>query len=349
MDERLRRATPALLVSSLLALSGCADLGYSARSLWGGMKMLSGRENIAKLAQDESLDPELRERLGLVLDIRDFATEELGLPDNASYRKFKRLDRRYASWVVVAAPELSVAPTTWCFPIAGCVSYRGYFSEEKARDFADGLSEQGYDVSFGGVAAFSTLGWAADPVLDTFVNWPEADLAGLVFHELSHQVVYVKDDTTFNESFATAVELEGVRRWLEHRGDAAAAEEYATRHRRERAVGDLVQATRQALAEVYAADRDDDWKRERKSALIKALRSEYRSLREAWDGDATWDAWFGDGLNNARLASLGAYLELVPAFEGLLRSLDRSLPDFFVAVEAMAELTPEERRSRLAI
>lgn len=337
----------ALVAVVSVALSGCSNLGYTAGSLWGGMRMLSGREKIVKLLEDESLDPELRERLGLVLEIRDFATAELDLPENASYRKFKRLDRRYASWVVVAAPELSVTPLTWCFPVAGCVSYRGYFSEEKARQFADGLAAEGYDVSFGGVAAFSTLGWAADPVLDTFIRWPEADLAGLVFHELSHQVVYVKDDTTFNESFATAVEIEGVRRWLAGRGDAEASE-YEARHRSEREVGALVAATRSALAEVYAEDGDDAWKRRRKEEILDGLRADYSELRATRGGDATWDAWFGEGLNNARLASLGAYEDLVPAFRELLSSVGGSMPAFYAAARELADLAPEERRRRLA-
>jgi predicted aminopeptidase len=213
---RRRWAWVAILLA-LAVLASCSNVAYYSQSLWGGAKVLAKRKSVARLIADEQTSPEMRETLSRALEMRDFAVSDLALPDNSSYRKFSDLGRPYVMWNVVAAPELSVAPETWCFMIAGCVAYRGYFSEQRARHFGEKMSERGYDVDVGGVAAYSTIGWFADPLLNTFISRPEPYLAGLLFHELAHQQVFIKGDTMFNESFAMAVEEVGALRWLAHR------------------------------------------------------------------------------------------------------------------------------------
>jgi predicted aminopeptidase len=274
-----------------------------------------------------------------------FAADELSLPVGRSYDSYIELDRPYATWTVSATPELSIEPIIWCFPIAGCVSYRGYFSEQGARRFAGRLEKRGLDVYMGGVRAFSTLGWFRDPLLSTFLNLPEPDLAALLFHELAHRRIYFKDDTTFNESFASLVAEVGLECWLESQGRDQEMETWLASRRRDEEVTAMAMATRDRLAEVFLAERPDDWKRERKALLLDELRTAYRERREEW-GDR-WDGFFDAGLNNARLASLGAYHELVPTFRRLLAEEDGDLDRFYAAAEALGDLSPEQRRSRL--
>jgi predicted aminopeptidase len=328
-------------------LASCTNLGYYGHTLSGGAKILAKRQPIDKLLANPETDVDLKEKLSLVLAIREFAIEELGLPDNKSYRTYSELDRPYPVWNVVAAPELSVHPLTWCFPIAGCVSYRGYFSREKAERFADSLRKDSYEVDVGGATAYSTLGWFSDPVLSTFLRYSEPNLAGLLFHELAHQVVYVKDDTRFNESFATAVELAGVDRWLGSKGDSESAARYRVAKARQDQFVSLVLEHRDRLEEVFASDRGDEWKRAEKERIYSDLRQAHEQLKEAWDGDDRYDSWFAEGLSNARLATIGAYRDLVPAFEALLAQHEGDLTRFYAAVRELAELEPEARNERL--
>jgi predicted aminopeptidase len=328
-------------------IAGCTSLGYYSHSIKGGLGILSRRRSIESLLADPATSPELRERLELVLDIRQFADRRLALPLGGSYRSYVDLERRYAVWTVVAAEELSVEPVEWCFLIAGCVSYRGYFSREKAERFAGKLRQKGLETDVGGVAAFSTLGWFSDPVLSSFVDYPEPELAGLVFHELAHQQLYVKDDTTFNESFATVVELEGVRRWLLQDGREEALAVYRTAKQRQMEIADLVRRYREKLAAIYSQAESEAWKRARKGELFDDLRQAYRDLETTWSEPSHYSAWFGDGLNNARLASLGAYYDLVPAFEALLAQVDGDLIVFYDEAAALGKLAKADRRERL--
>jgi len=345
--RRLLIAILALAVAVTL-LGSCSNLGYYGYTLTGGAKVLAKRRSIERLLADTETDPELREKLSRVMEIRAFATNELALPDNKSYRTYSDLERPYAVWNVVAAPELSTRPLTWCFPIAGCVSYRGYFTRERAEKFAARLRERSYEVDVGGVTAYSTLGWFSDPVLSTFLRYPEPDLAGLIFHELAHQVVYVKDDTTFNESFATAVELEGVDRWLTAGGDARAGDRYRLAKERQDQFVALVLDYRERLAGAFAAESDNHRKRAEKKRLYAELRAAHERLKLEWDGDERYDAWFGDGLNNARLATIGAYRDLLPAFEALLERHGNDLDQFYAAAQELADLDPEARTERLS-
>ena len=201
------------IAGAVLPLSGC----YLLQAAGGQMEISAKREPIAEVIADAATPPQLRARLEYVANARDFASRELGLPDNESYRSYADLDRPYVVWNVFAAPEFSVEPRRWCFPIAGCVVYRGYFSEEAAQHYASRLRRRGDDAAVGGVAAYSTLGHFKDPVLSTMLGWSDAQLAATLFHELAHQVVYVPGDSEFNESFATVVEEAGLERWLTER------------------------------------------------------------------------------------------------------------------------------------
>jgi predicted aminopeptidase len=328
-------------------VAGCTSLGYYSHSIKGGLGILSRRRSIESLLADPTTPPELKKRLELVLEIRDFADRHLALPLGGSYRSYVDLERPYAVWTVVAAEELSVEPVEWCFLVAGCVSYRGYFTREKAERFAGKLGQKGLETDVGGAAAFSTLGWFSDPVLSSFVDYPEPELAGLVFHELAHQRLYVKDDTTFNESFATVVELESVRRWLLQDGREEALAAYRTAKRRQMEIADLVRTYREKLATVYSQEEPVAWRRARKEELFEDLRQAYRDLETSWGEPSRYSAWFGDGLNNARLASLGAYYDLVPAFETLLGQADGDLSVFYDQAAALGKLTKAERRARL--
>lgn len=325
------------LVGLILA-GGCSQLTYYVRSVAGGARLLAARRPIDKVLADPDTPPELAERLRLVQRIRGFAVRELALPDDRSYTRYTRLDREAAVWTVVAAPELSVEPVEWCFLVVGCVSYRGYFSERRARRFADRLTEEGHDVLVDGTLAYSTLGRFADPVLSTFVDLPEPQLAGLLFHELAHRLVFVPGDTAFNESFATAVELAGVERWLASRGADEQITACRQRQRREEELVDLLLEARAHLAEVFTAEESDTWKRERKTEI-------YEELRERLS------PWVVEGslepLNNARLASVGAYFRWVAAFERLLARHDGNFAAFYAEVERLAGRRPAERAAAL--
>ncbi len=336
-----------LLVLALVVLGSCSHLGYYSQSLAGGASVLAKRRPVETVIADPETDDTLRGQLEAALEMRRFASDELLLPDNDSYMKYSDLERPYALWNVVAAPELSIEPHTWCFLIVGCVAYRGYFSEERAEKFADKMRRRGYDVDVGGVAAYSTAGWFADPLLSTFIHRPEPYLAGLIFHELAHQKVLVKGDTTFNESLAMAIEEEGALRWLAAAGRHDEIESYRLLKRRERQFSDLVFDYRDRLAQIYTAAENDDWKRERKAETFADLLAAYDELKQTWGGYSGYDGWFDRGVNNARLALIGVYHEWVPAFQALLTQQNGSLADFYAEVEALAALEPAERHRRM--
>ena len=307
--------------------------------------MMARRDHVAGLLGDPAIDPDLAARLRSARRLVGFAAEELALPVGRAYDSYVELGRPYATWTVSAAPALSVEPRVWCFPVAGCVSYRGYFSQRRAWRFAERLAATGMDVEVGGVRAFSTLGWFRDPLLSSFIVLPEPQLAALLFHELAHRRLYVKGDTTFNESFASVVEEEGMARWLREQGRVDELAAWLDARRRDEELIGLALATRGRLAETFAAPRPDEWKRRRKANLLDELRAAYRERRTE-PGDR-WDRFFDAGLNNARLASLGAYRDRVPALRRLLAAADGDLERFYAEVETLASLSPELRRNRL--
>ncbi len=343
---QVAKRIPWLAIALLLA--GCETLGYYAQSIDGHLQLMHDQESVSELVDAEDTPPELRERLLLVGKIRDFASRELDLPDNNSYRSYVDIGRSHVVWAVVAAPELSLEAKTWCFLFAGCVSYRGYFSQTTAEAFGGRLAQQGYDVYVGGVPAYSTLGWFDDPLPSSVVYWPEPRLAGLIFHELAHQVVYVKDDSGFNEAFAVTVEREGVRRWLAAQGGSGMKAASMWSERLQDDFLELVFATRRQLRDVYDSTRSDPEKRREKARIFAEMRSRYAQMRASWKGDDRYDRWFAAGLNNARVASVVTYHDLVPGFEALLARHQGQMASFYAEVAEWVELPREDRRRRLA-
>jgi predicted aminopeptidase len=347
MRRRTWTASWAALALSA-SVAGCSPLGYYVQAARGQWNVLAAARPIDEWLEDPQAPEDLKQRLRRAREIRAFASQELALPDNRSYTRYADLKRPAAVWNVFATAELSTALKTWCYPVFGCASYRGYFARADADRLAADLAAQGYDVSVGAVPAYSTLGWFSDPLLNTFINQPEPELARLIFHELAHQVIYVRDDTVFNESFATSVEREGVRRWLHARGTQAQRAAWPQSQQRRDRFLELVAASRRALDETYASAATDDRKRERKQAIFADLQSRYRELRDgAWGGYAGYDRFFGQALNNAHLAAIGAYTDDVPAFDALMQRTGGDLAAFFREVRRLAALRRDERDREL--
>ncbi len=344
-----RGLTLAFLFLGVLAAGGCSTVGYYAQAVQGQAGLLWHSRLIENVLRDPSLPAQTRKRLALAGEIRHFASNDLGLPDNRSYMRYTDLGRPYVVWSVVAAPAFSVDPVTWCFPVAGCVPYRGYFDRFAAEGQGDRLKAAGYDVTVAGTQAYSTLGWLPDPLLNTMLGASDAGLAGLIFHELAHQQVYVSDDTTFNESFATLVELEGVRRWLAHSGRTDELEPFLAVGKRRDEVIELLLNYRRRLSELYASDLEPDVMIGRKSELFTALKLDYQKQRPAKGGDPGWDAWFKLPLNNAHLATVGAYYSLVPAFRRLFEQSNGDFTEFYRRVAAVAAGPPDQIRTRLGV
>ena len=345
MSNRYLKSLP--LLGALLTVTGCANFTYYAQSVGGQLDVVAKRQPIAWLLREPTTPPTLKAQLADVLAIRQFAVQALHLPDNASYRGYADLQRQYVVWNVVATPAFSMTPRQWCFPFVGCLSYRGYFRQHRAEDFAAPLRQRGDDVAVLGVPAYSTLGWFADPVLNTTITWPRARLASLIFHELTHQVLYIKGDTAFNESFAVTVEEEGVRRWLEQRQDTAALARYREDRRRQEQFIQLVMATRAELVRLYATDMSTAQRRTAKARAFAELRERYQGLRNEWGGYAGYDRWFAQDLNNAHIAALNTYQEYVPAFRALLAQQQGALPAFYAAARVVGNLPAAQRQARL--
>lgn len=341
------RARCLLLLAALAPLCGCDTLRYYSQAVGGHLELMRRAAPIGEQLESDAVPAALKAKLQAVLRIRDFASRELALPDNGSYKHYADLGRQYVVWNVFAAPEFSLEPVTSCFVLAGCVSYRGYFSEADAQAASAALRAQGYDVHVGGVPAYSTLGWFDDPVLNTFIEFPVAALARLIFHELAHQVLYVKNDTLFNESFAATVEQAGVERWLARSGSAADRAAYERLQRIRDDFVALILKYRAALEQHYRQDQGVAARRLGKARLLADMEDEYRRLKAAWGGFAGYDRWFAGKPNNATLASVALYTELVPAFRALLEREGGDLPRFYAAAKALAKLPKEERDARL--
>jgi len=338
-----------LLLTALLLpfLGGCTAAAYYWQGVRGQLDLMERARPIPTvLATTE--DPALKRKLERVLAIRDYASRELGLPDNPSYRSYTDLGRRYVLWNVFATPELSLEPRQWCFPVAGCVNYRGYFEEAAARAEASQLGATGDDVYVGGVPAYSTLGYFNDPMLSTVIRYPDTEVARLIFHELAHQVAYAKDDTVFNESFAVAVEEEGVSRWLAAQNDPALTAQFATSQRYRNGFRTLVDHARGDLTALYTSSASVEEKRAEKAAAFVAMRTAYDAMKKEWGGFAAYDGWFAQGVNNANLAAVGLYSQKVPEFHALLTADGGDLPRFYAHVKTLARLSKGERDSALA-
>ena len=343
----------AMVATAALLLAGCSDIEYYWQGVAGQTDLLARAKPITEVIATTP-DNALKSKLQRAQEIRAFASRELGLPDNRSYTSYADLGRPYAVWNVFAAPELSLTPRQWCFPVAGCVNYRGYFAEGDARAEAARLKAAGDDVHTSGIPAYSTLGYFDDPVLSTFVKYREVDLARLIFHELAHQVVYVKDDSSFNESFAVTVEEAGVARWLASearlRGESEAAALAADldRGRELRAhFRTLIRTTRERLTALYASNATDGEKRAGKAAAFEWLRAGYEEQRAASGGGVSFERWFAGGVNNAGIAAMALYADRVPQFTALLAAENGDLPRFYARVKALAALPPGEREPAL--
>jgi predicted aminopeptidase len=330
----------ALAIAVLAALSGGCYLLQSAE---GQLSLMSKRQPIVSVVDKSTTSPALRTQLESVTSIRDFASRELSLPDNGSYRTYADVGRPYVVWNVVAAPEFSVEPKRWCYPVAGCVAYRGYFVEDRARRFALGLRAKGFDVMVGGVAAYSTLGHFDDPILNTMMGWDDVELAAIIFHELTHQLLYVPNDASFNEALATTVEEEGVRRWLKQQGRDKDLVQHSIQRQRYLEVIALMNQTRAKLRTLYASGLAPTPMRERKRQAFAEMRESYAALRAQWGGHAPFDAWFKEDINNAHLASIATYYSCVPGFERELKAVGGSLPAFYRRVRELAKLGQSER------
>ncbi|GJL76560.1 MAG TPA: aminopeptidase [Nitrosomonas sp.] len=332
----------------MTSLSGCASLAYYAQAVDGHMDIMRRSQPINAMIADPGVDPDLKRTLNKIITIRNFASNELKLPSNRSYTKYADLERPYAVWNVVAAPEFSFKLKEWCFIKAGCVSYRGFFSLTKAENYADKLRAKGYDVHVSGIPAYSTLGWFVDPVLNTFID-SELELARLIFHELAHQVVYVPGDTVFNESFATLVEQEGVKRWLVYNGTTAEYAEYRARQKRQRVFNTLVRNHRARLEMLFDADISEMEKRAGKARIFDDLREQFALLKTGRTEFNRYDRWFSQPVNNARLANVSVYTQLIPAFQALLFQQNGDMSRFFNVVKEISKLTKEERSAALNI
>jgi predicted aminopeptidase len=325
----------------ILPLAGC----YELQAIAGQVSLLSKRRPIPSVIADPATPQKLRTQLQAVARIRDFASRELKLPDNGSYRGYADIGRSNVVWNVFAAPEFSMMPRRWCYPVIGCVAYRGYFAERKARKFARSLQAQGDDVAVKGATAYSTLGHFDDPVLNTMVLWSDVDLAAIIFHELTHQLLYVRDDASFNEALATLIEEEGVRRWLLAQGRERDLAAFIDSQARYALVIGILLDTRQELEKLYGSGEDQVTMRVKKAALFDELRQRYQQLKASWASATGYDAWFDATLNNADLVSIATYQACLPGLKRELASLNGDLPGFFRRAGELAKMPAAQREA----
>jgi predicted aminopeptidase len=344
----------------VLAITGCTNLGYYWQNTRGHIAVMNAAKPVQDWLDDVQTPQATKRRLELAQRIREFASKELALPDNASYRRYADLKRSAVVWNVVAAPAYSLQLKTWCFAVVGCVSYRGYYTEADAKLEAEKLKAEGFEVNVYGVPAYSTLGymnWAGgDPLLNTFIAYPEGELARMIFHELAHQVLYVQDDTMFNESFATAVERMGGQQWLAKNGSEAARKEYEAFDSKRREFRTLTLRTRERLAKTYEQNQPFSDVGSQKLAteliavhkqqIMQQLRDEYAQLKQSWGGFAGYDRFIANA-NNASLGAQAAYDELVPQFEAVFEKKGKDWGQFYKAIKDIIPLPKDQRRAAL--
>lgn len=337
-----------VLILISITLISCETVSYYTQAARGQLAIMFGREDIQRLLTDENLPADLRLKFSSVLEIREFAEQKLYLPVGDNYSSYVDIGRKHVVWNVFAAPEFSTDPVNWCYPIAGCVAYRGYFSEAGADKFAKQLEADGFDVYTGGIDAYSTLGWFDDSLLSTVLSRDNYQLAALIFHELSHQIIYLPGDTTFNESFATTVERVGLRRWLQEINQAETIFTAEEDQARQLQFVDLVTSYRDKFDELYLEEMVFAQKRSQKTQIQDQLREDYEILKRQWSGYEGYDSWFARSLNNAQLSTVSSYNDLVPFFVALLNQSAGDLQTFYQRVREIAELNDEERELRLA-
>lgn len=346
----------------VVGLSGCETLSFYRQAIKGQYQLVAEQQPIDKLLADPATEPRLKRQLQLLQDLRAFADKDLKLPVDNHYRKYVDVHRPYVVWNVEAAPEFSMEPKSWWYPLVGSLEYRGYFSKSAAQHYAETLRKKKYDVYIGGASAYSTLGWFKDPVLNTFIFDPEPDLAETIFHELGHQRVFARGDTDFNEAFATTVGQEGARRWLRAKGDTNVVEHYEAELRRNDEFVHLIMDARQQLETLYGDEKAESGKikasrqprniplgqmHQRKKQIFEHLQQRYSQAKANWGGDTDYDDWFSRQVNNAQLNSVAAYYDLVPGFMQLLKLNEGDLEKFYDAAERLSKKPKKERQQWL--
>lgn len=338
-----------LLALLLTSVVGCETIHFYSQAAHGQLSLLAKREPIEALLADPDTEAKLKHKLQVVQSALSFAGSDLDLPTEDQYDTYVALDRQYPLWNVVAADPLSLKAHHWCYPLIGCQTYRGYFSEDNARKKAAEMAEQGYDVYVRGVSAYSTIGWFDDPILSSFIHYNDHSLRALIFHELAHQVLYFEGDSMFNESFAMAVEMEGIRLWYEKQTDKQGYEDYLAQQQRRQDFLDLVLPTREALRDLYQTELNDEEKLAKKAELIQQLRTNYEHVKdEKWGGKTYYKRWFSGPLNNAQLNSVATYFELAPGLRQILRDTiaqGGSFTDYYELCKSYQAQSKSERHS----
>ena len=335
------------LISISMLLSACNSLSYYGQAISGHIDLVARERPINDLLNDQMTSSALKRKLSLALEARAFATDQLALPDNDSYTQYADLERPYAVWNVIATPRYAIESKKWCFMIVGCLSYRGYFNKQDAQSLANKLRDEGMDVIVSGAAAYSTLGWMDDPLLNTVVQRSDGAMVGIIFHELAHQVVYAEGDSAFNEAFATAVEDEGLRRWYTVHDNKQAYQQYRDKKAQQQMIYQQLQETRAQLDSVYHQAIPDEEKQRQKDRIFAELKMWYQAWRQSHDY-AGFDDWMSKELNNAHLALIATYQQMVPDFFLALQSVDGDMKKFFELVSAMTDLDNAQRRLQLA-
>lgn len=330
----------------LLTGSACSSVGYYMQAINGHLDLMSREKPIKELLEQEAITTELKRRLSLSLAAREFASKEMLLPDNDSYKNYADLERPYVVWTVVATPPYSTKPKEWCFYIVGCLSYRGYFSKDEADQLAEELKQDGMDVSVGGTLAYSTLGYFDDPLVNTMMRYDDASLIGIIFHELAHQKVHVDHDTAYNEAFATAVEQEGLRRWYQQKGTPGQYEKYIQHKQRRHTFYTMLKNVRNKLNDAFTHSKTDQEKETAKKTIYKDFKREYKIWSEQIDYRG-FDNWVDRDLNNSHLAMIATYQDLVPTFSQMLASVDGDLDSFYELVFEVGNKDKLERNKLL--
>ncbi len=323
--------------------SGCSSIGYYSHLIGGHLEIHSNTKPIDSIIKSPDTTDKLAHKLKLIIEAKKFAESNLDLPKNDSYTKYADLGRDYVMWSVTATPKLSLSPYQSCFIIVGCMNYRTFFAKRNAEEFAADLQKQGYETYIGEIAAFSSLGWFDDPVLNTMLSWPDTRLAGLIFHELTHQKIYAHNDTTFNESVAVTVELEGIKKWLTSKKDIEKLNAFLKRQKRHQQFLSIILATRSKLEFLYQAPIPNKQKLAKKRLIFSQLLEDYKNLKVSWNGYSGYDRWFNTNLNNAKLALLTTYTQHVPVLTRLLRDNEDDFAKFFKSVRKLADMDKSER------
>lgn len=345
----IKQQTPRYIIFILIfiapLLSGCASINYYAQSIQGQYEVIQKRQDINDLLKKKDISDTLRRKLNTVSELREFSIKQLGLPENKSYLSYTDLERDYVVWNIFATEEFSLTPLKWCYWIVGCLDYRGYFAESDARKHAQNLEEKGHDVYLGGVSAYSTLGWFDDPVLNTMLRWNEIRLATVIFHELAHQQLYIKNDTEFNESYAEAIAIIGVRKWLGQKAEQQQHKEYVDSQAQDKQFTNLVMKYKSLLNKLYQSgqsEQSEQSMRTQKKALFDKMRNEHNALKQNWSTDA-YAGWFSTELNNAKLAAVVTYKKYVPAFIEIYEKLN-DLNKLYTFVKQLSNCSPIKRR-----